>query len=88
MEEFTDLINKLLEGFNHTHPEAEKIKVNQLDTFEDTDGCKYLSVNLQGSLPKKALDEIRQMGFSIYHISSEETFPHETDYSIGFYQSE
>lgn len=88
MEEFTDLINKLLDGFSHTHSDAQEVEVKQIDTYKDTDGCKYLSVYLKGGLPKKALDELRKMGYSIYHVSSELTIQNGADYNIGFYEPE
>lgn len=88
MKEFTDLINRLLEGFESKPQDTEEIEIKKINVFENTEGISYLDVQLEGNLPKVALDEIFSLGYEIYHVSPAGLGLGQGDFRIGFYKED
>ncbi len=88
MEEFTDLINKLLQGFESTPRDTEKLEVNEINVIEEASGLKYLDLKIEGNLPKVALEEIYELGYQIYHVSPTGLGLGQGDFRIGFYKKD
>lgn len=87
MKQFQDLINKFLNGFE-IDGKTENFELHNIELRTDTDGIDYISLQIGDHLPKLVLDEIKEMGYEIYHVSAGGLSIKEGNIGIGFYKAD
>lgn len=84
MKEFTDLINKFIEGFQNRYENQLEYKIKEIEVYEDVDDNKYIAFDIDDKLPKDVLTTIREMGYEVSCIDIGRKHGVGENYRIGF----